>query len=115
MRIPKGNGIILFMCEELKGGILVDEKINEMLKAAKSGDYSKLEEVKNYISDEDYQKALSLFNQYRGKSESEILMELLKLKDTVQNKNEIVQKIQPFLNEEQKIKLQKVLEYLDNE
>lgn len=85
------------------------------MEAAKRGDYSKLEEIKNFISEEDYQKALMLFQQYGGKSETEILKELARLKKTVPNQQEIIDKIQPFLNEEQKMKLKRVLEMLDQE
>ncbi|WP_026476179.1 hypothetical protein [Alkaliphilus transvaalensis] len=90
-------------------------KISELIEAAKKGDLSKLEEVKNYVSEEDYQKALQLFNQYAGRSEAEIMQELARLKKTVPNQQEIIDKIQPFLNEEQKAKLRKVLEVLDQE
>ena len=83
--------------------------------AAKAGDLSKLEEVKSFISEEDYQKALALFNEYSGKSEAEILKELAKLKHIVPNQQEIIEKITPFLNEEQKNKLQQVLRYLEEE
>jgi len=90
-------------------------KLNELIAAAKAGDYSKLEEIKNYVSDDDYQKALRLFNEYSGKSEAEIMRELAKLKNVVPNQQEIINKIIPFLNEEQKQKLQRVLEYLDEQ
>lgn len=90
-------------------------KLNELMAAAKAGDLSKLEEVKNFISEEDYQKALGLFNEYSGKSEAEILKELAKLKNVVPNQQEIIDKITPFLNEEQKQKLQQVLQYLEEE
>lgn len=91
------------------------KKLNELIAAAKTGDYSKLEEVKNYVSPEDYQTAIRLFNEYSGKSETEIMKELSKLKGSVPNKQEIIDKIKPFLNEEQKQKLQRVLEYLDGQ
>ncbi len=90
-------------------------KLSELVAAAKAGDYSKLEEIKNYVSDDDYQKALRLFNEYSGKSEAEIMRELAKLKNAVPNQQEIIDKIIPFLNEEQKQKLQRVLEYLDQQ
>ncbi len=90
-------------------------KLNELVAAAKAGDYSKLEEIKNYVSDDDYQKALRLFNEYSGKSEAEIMRELAKLKNAVPNQQEIIDKIIPFLNEDQKQKLQRVLEYLDQQ
>lgn len=83
------------------------------MEAAKSGDYSRLEEVKEFISEEDYQKALKLFNQYGHKSEDEILMELSRIKDNVPNKDEIISKLKPFLNAEQKEKLRRVLDYLE--
>ncbi|SCY04885.1 hypothetical protein [Alkaliphilus peptidifermentans] len=91
------------------------KKLNELMAAAKSGDYSKLEDVRDLISDDDYQKALSLFNQYSHKSEDEILKELAKLKHTIPNQQEIIDKLQPFLNAEQKEKLQRVLEYLEED
>lgn len=90
-------------------------KLNELIAAAKAGDYAKLEEVKNYISPEDYQTALRLFNEYSGKSEAEILKELAKIKNSVPNQQEIIDKIKPFLNEEQKQKLKRVLEYLEEQ
>ncbi|MDR5657939.1 hypothetical protein RH915_00395 [Serpentinicella sp. ANB-PHB4] len=91
------------------------KKINELMNAAKRGDYSKLEEVKDMVSEEDYQKAVNLFEEYGQKSEEEIMQELKMLRQFVSNEQEIIERIQPFLNEEQKIKLQKVLETLDNE
>ena len=91
------------------------KKLNELVAAAKAGDYSKLEEIKNYVSDDDYQKALRLFNEYSGKSEAEIMRELGKLKNVVPNQQEIIDKIIPFLNDEQKQKLQRVLDYLDEQ
>ncbi len=90
-------------------------KLNELMAAAKAGDLSKLEEIKNYISEEDYQRVLGLFNQYSGKSEAEILKELQKLKGAVPNQKEIVEKLKPFLNDEQKRKLQQVLQILEEE
>ncbi|MBM7614843.1 hypothetical protein [Alkaliphilus hydrothermalis] len=90
-------------------------KINELLSAAKKGDYSKLEEIKGYVSDEEYQMALQLFQQYAGKSQAEIIKELAKLKKTVPNQQEIIDKIQPFLNDEQKSKLKHLLDILDEE
>lgn len=56
------------------------KKLNEFFMAAKKGDYSKLEEMKGYISDKDYQKALNIYSQYSGKSEEDIIKELAKLK-----------------------------------
>lgn len=96
------------------GGIVVDSrKLNEFFMAAKKGDYSKLDEMKDYISDEDYQKALNIYSKYSGKSEDDIIKELAKLKKTVPNQQEIINKIIPFLNEQQKSKLNKVLEMLE--
>lgn len=90
-------------------------KLNELMAAVKSGDLSRLEEVKNYMTKEEYEKALSLFREYGGKSEAEILKELARIKNNVTNQQEIIDKIKPFLNEEQKKKLQKVLQMLENE
>lgn len=89
-------------------------KINELMNAAKRGDYSKLEEVKSMVSDEDYQKAVNIFNEYSQKSEEEILRELSMLRKFVKNEQEVIDKIMPFLNEEQKSKLANVLKALDN-
>lgn len=89
------------------------KKLNELLEAAKKGDVSKLEEVKDMISEEDYQKALSIFNQYSQKSEEEILKELGRLKKIVPNQEELIQQMMPFLDEEQKAKLDRILEMLD--
>ncbi|SNS86256.1 hypothetical protein SAMN05446037_102461 [Anaerovirgula multivorans] len=89
------------------------KKLDELLEAAKKGDVSKLEEVKDMISEEDYQKALSIFNQYSQKSEEEILKELGRLKKIVPNQEEIIQQMMPFLDEEQKAKLDRILEMLD--
>ncbi|MGV8145599.1 MAG: hypothetical protein ACLKAK_04500 [Alkaliphilus sp.] len=89
------------------------KKLNEFFMAAKNGDYSKLEEMKSYISEEDYQKALSIYGKYSGKSEEDIIKELVNLKKTVPNQQEIINKIKPFLNEQQKTKLHKVLAMLD--
>lgn len=89
-------------------------KLNELLEAAKRGDYSKLEEVKDMISEEDYQKALNIFNQYSQKTEDEILQELKRLKNVVPNQEEIIQQMLPFLDEEQKAKLDKILEILND-
>ncbi|SDK22079.1 hypothetical protein [Natronincola ferrireducens] len=89
-------------------------ELNELLEAAKRGDYSKLEEVKNMVSEEDYQKALAIFNEYSNKSEEEILKELGRLKNIVPNQKQIIDTMIPFLDEEQKAKLDKILEMLDN-
>lgn len=91
------------------------KKLNELLRAYKSGDYNKLQEVKSMVSDEEYQRALELFNQYSDKSEDDILRELSKLKETVPNHEEMIERIKPLLNKEQLSKLDKVLEYLDNQ
>ncbi|GAB6086948.1 hypothetical protein [Alkaliphilus crotonatoxidans] len=90
-------------------------KLNELMAAIKAGDFSKVEEIKNYISEEDYQKVLGLFNQYSGKSEAEIIQELQRLKHTVPNQQELVEKLKPFLNDEQKRKLQQVLQILEQD
>ncbi|KAB3529027.1 hypothetical protein [Alkaliphilus serpentinus] len=92
-----------------------EAKLNELIKAAKAGDYSKLEEVKDLISEEDYQKVLNLFQQYKGKSEGEILKELSRLQGNIPNKEAIIQQIQPFLTDDQKVKLQKIMEYLNQQ
>ena len=91
------------------------KKLNELLRAYKSGDYNKLQELKNMVSDEEYQKALELFNQYSDKSEDEIMGELAKLKESIPNHEEMIERIKPLLNKEQLSKLDKVLEYLNNE
>ncbi len=91
------------------------KKLNELLRAYKSGDYNKLQEVKSMVSDEEYQRALELFNQYSDKSEDDILRELSKLKETVPNHEEMIERIKPLLNQEQLSKLDKVLEYLNNQ
>ncbi|AOY76648.1 hypothetical protein [Clostridium formicaceticum] len=88
-------------------------KLNELLEAAKKGDYSKLEEVKSMVSEEDYQKALNIFNQYSQKSEEEILKELGRLKHLIPNQQEIIDQMLPFLDEEQKAKLDRILEILE--
>lgn len=90
------------------------KKINELMEAAKKGDYSKLDEAKSMISEEDYQKAVNIFNEYSQKSDEEILKELSKLRRYVNNEQEVIDQIMPFLDEEQKNRLQKVLNALDN-
>ncbi len=90
-------------------------KLNELLRAFKSGDYKKLQEVKSMVSDEDYQKALELFNQYSDAPEDPILGELAKLKKSVPNHEEMIERIKPLLNQEQLEKLDKVLEYLNKQ
>lgn len=94
---------------------LNSKTLNELLRAFKSKDYSKLEEAKSMVSDEDYKKAVNLFNQYSDKPEDEILDELSKLKHTVPNHKEMVEKIKPFLDKEQLSRLDKVMEYLDKQ
>ncbi|ABR49286.1 hypothetical protein Amet_3147 [Alkaliphilus metalliredigens QYMF] len=89
------------------------KKLNDLLKAARSGDYKKLQEVKEMASEEDYQKAVELFNQYGDKSEEEIMQELGKLRQIVPNQEEIIKSIKPFLNAEQLEKLDRVLNYLE--
>ncbi|SET80777.1 hypothetical protein SAMN05660297_03574 [Natronincola peptidivorans] len=90
------------------------KKLNELMEAAKQGDYSKLEEVKDMVSDEDYKKAMKIFNEYSQKSEEEILKELGRLKKIVPNQQEMIEKMIPFLDEEQKAKLDRILEILDD-
>jgi len=90
------------------------KKLNELLRAFKSGDYSRLQEVKSMVSEEDYQKAIDLFTQYSDKPEDEILNELSKLKQSVPNHEEMINRIKPFLNEEQLSRLDKVMDYLNN-
>jgi len=90
-------------------------KLNELMAALKSGNLAKLEEVKGYMTEEEYDKALSLFREYGGKSEAEIIRELARVRNNVSNQQEIIDKIKPFLNDEQKKKLQKVLQMLDGE
>jgi len=91
------------------------KKLNELLRAFKSGDYNRLQEVKSMVSDEDYQKAVELFNQYSDKPEDEILDELSKLKHSVPDHEEMINRIKPFLNQEQLSRLDKVMEYLNNQ
>ncbi|MCC5912143.1 MAG: hypothetical protein JJT76_17125 [Clostridiaceae bacterium] len=90
------------------------KKLNELMEAAQKGDYSKLEEVKDIISEEDYEKALNLFQEYGGKSQEEIFQELARLKKVVPNQDDIIEKLKPFLDEEQKSKLDKILQILDD-
>lgn len=90
------------------------KKLNDLLRAFKSGDYDRLREVKNMVSEEDYQKAVQLFNQYGGMPENEVLNELAQLKESVPNYRELIDKIKPLLDEEQLSKLNKVVNYLDN-
>ena len=91
------------------------KKLNELLRAFKSGDYGRLQEVKSMVSEEDYQKAVDLFNQYSDKPEDEILNELSKLKGSVPNHEEMINRIKPFLNQEQLSRLDKVMDYLNNQ
>jgi len=91
------------------------KKLNELLRAFKSGDYSRLQEVKSMVSEEDYQKAVELFTQYSDKPEDEILDELSKLKESVPNHEEMINRIKPFLNQEQLSRLDKVMDYLNNQ
>ncbi len=91
------------------------KKLNDLLRAIKAGDYSRLQEVKSMVSDEDYQKALELFNQYSDKPENELLNELSKLKKSVPNHEEMMNRIKPLLNQEQLSKLNKVMDYLNNQ
>lgn len=90
-------------------------KLNELLRAFKSGDYSKLQEIKSMVSEEDYQRAVELFNQYSDKPEDEILQELSKLKKSVPNHEEMINRIKPFLNQEQLERLDKVMDYLNSQ
>jgi len=91
------------------------KKLNELLRAFKSGDYSRLQEVKSMVSEDDYQKAVELFTQYSDKPEDEILDELSKLKESVPNHEEMINRIKPFLNQEQLSRLDKVMDYLNNQ
>lgn len=91
------------------------KKLNELLRAFKAGDYSRLQEVKSMVSEEDYQKAVDLFNQYSDKPEDEILDELAKLKHSVPNHEEMINRIKPFLNQEQLSRLDKVMDYLNSQ
>lgn len=90
------------------------KKLSEILRAFKSGDYARLQEVKNMVSEDDYQKAVQLFNQYGDQSEDEILDQLAQLKESVPNHEEMIEKIKPLLNKEQLSKLDQVLNYLNN-
>lgn len=87
-------------------------KINELLNAAHESGYSKVEDLKELISEDDYEKSINIFNEYSQKSEQEILKELKRLKKIVPNQEEIIQQIMPFLDDEQKLKLDRVLEAL---
>lgn len=89
-------------------------QINDMIEAAKKGDYSKLEEAKSMLSKEDYQKALDIFEKYSQKSKEEIISELKRLKQLIPNQDELIQQLLPFLNEEQKSRLDKILEMLED-
>lgn len=97
------------------GRIMDSKKLNELLRAFKSGDYKKLQEVKNMVSEEDYQKAMELFNQYSNVSEEEALAELSRLKHAVPNHEEMVDRIRPLLNKEQLAKLDRVMDYLNSQ
>ena len=52
---------------------------------------------------------MELFNQYNDKSEDEILYELKRLKRSVPNHDEIIEKIKPLLNQEQLSKLDEIM------
>ena len=52
-------------------------------------------------------------NQYNNKSEDEILYELKRLKESVPNHDEIIEKIKPLLNQEQLSKLDEIINYLN--
>lgn len=90
------------------------KKLNDLLRAFKSGNYERLKEVKNMVSEEDYERAVQLFNQYGGMPENEILNELAQLKKSVPNYKELLEKIRPLLNQEQLSKLNKVADYLED-
>lgn len=87
--------------------------LNELLRAFKSGDYEKLEDVKDIVSPQDYEKAMDLYSQYGNKPETEILSELESLKYSVPNHQAIIENLKPFLNNEQLSKLNKVINFLD--
>lgn len=88
------------------------KKLSELLDAAKRGDYTKLGELKEMISDADYERAVRLYTEYSHKSEEEILRELAKLKHTIPNQQQILETLSPFLNDEQKQRLDRILDYL---
>lgn len=91
------------------------KKLNDWLRAAKSGDYAKLEEVKEAIPQDQYEALVNLFNQYSQKPEEELIQELSRIKDSVPNKDEIIQAIKPFLNEEQNRKLENILKIINEQ
>lgn len=90
------------------------QKLNELLRAFKSGDYKRLQEIKSMVSEEDYQKTVQLFNQYNDKSEDEILNELSQLKESIPNHDEMIEKIKPLLNQEQLSVVDKIIDYLNS-
>ena len=92
---------------------MVSGKLNEFFRILKPGNYERLQEIKDMVSEEDYQKAVGLFNQYNNKSENEILYELKQLKESVPNHDEIIEKIKPLLNQEQLSKLDEIINYLN--
>ncbi|MCK9267963.1 MAG: hypothetical protein M0P14_04565 [Alkaliphilus sp.] len=88
-------------------------KLNDLFKTLKPGNYERLQEIKDMVSEEDYQKALELFNKYSDKSEDEILYGLKQLKESVPDHDEIIEKIKPLLNQEQLSKLDEIMNYLN--
>ena len=92
---------------------MISKKLNEFFKALKPGNYGRFQEIKDMVSEEDYQKAVQLFNQYDDKSENEILYELKQLGKSIPDRDEIIEKIKPLLNQEQLSKLDKIIEYFN--
>ena len=88
-------------------------KLNDLFKTFKPGNYEKFREIRDMVSEEDYQKAVELFNQYNDRPENEILYELKQLKKSIPNHDEIVEKIKPLLNREQLSKLDEIINYLN--
>lgn len=61
----------------------------------------------------DKNKIETLANNYKSKSENELIEELIKVGKNLEGKEEVVSKIRNFLNDEQKKKLDSIMEKIN--
>lgn len=61
----------------------------------------------------DKNKIETLANNYKSKSENELIEELIKVGKNLKGKEEVVSKIRNFLNDEQKKKLDSIMEKIN--